>query len=179
VVALPTDTVWGLVTLATCGAGVDRIYAIKDRPADLELPLLAASVADIEALVDLGPAARELAERFWPGALTLVVRCRRPRAAIVIPRRGETLAVRIPAHRRLQALLADTGPVASTSANAHGEPPATTAVEVRRLLGDRVDFVVHATGPVGGVASTIVDCTVEPCTVIRAGAVDPFAGQRR
>jgi len=179
VVASPTDTVWGLVTLASCAAGVDRIYAIKDRPADLELPLLAAAVADIEALVDFGPAARELAARFWPGALTMVVRCRDPRPAIVIPRRGDTLAVRVPAHRGLQALLAETGPLASTSANPHGRSPANTAGEVRRLLGDRVDFVVHATGPVGGVASTIVDCTVEPCTVIRAGAVDPFAGQLR
>jgi L-threonylcarbamoyladenylate synthase len=174
VVALPTDTVWGLVARADDAAAVDRIYAIKGRRAEMELPLLVDALDTLRGLVELSSSARRLAHAHWPGALTLVVPCIRPRSELVIPRRGTTLAVRLPAHEALRALIAATGPLASTSANRHGAAAATSAGDVRDQLGDAVDLIVaEGRSATGGAASTIVDCTVEPWTLIRAGAVDP------
>ena len=173
VVAVPTDTVWGLVTLPNNAAGVERIYAIKGRPEAMELPLLAPTGYSLTGLVQLPAAAELLAAAHWPGALTLIVRCVAPRTVMVIPQRGETLAVRVPGHPGLQTLMAQTGPLASTSANLHGRPAATSAEEVRAELGDTVDLVVDVpeSGSREGRASTIVDCTDSALRIIRQGDV--------
>ena len=173
VVAVPTDTVWGLVTLPNNAAGVERIYAIKGRPQTMELPLLAPEADALAGLVQFPAEAMSLAAAHWPGALTLIVRCVAPRTVMVIPQRGETLAVRVPSHPGLQTLMAQTGPLASTSANVHGRPAATSADEVRAQLGNTVDLVVDVpeSGSGGGRASTIVDCTDSPLRVIRQGDV--------
>lgn len=168
VVAVPTDTVYGLACDPTNPAAVERVYAIKRRPPGLELTLLAATVGDIEAAVVLDAAARRLAARYWPGPLSIVapVRAR----GLAIPRGGTTLSVRIPGHPLLLELLRRTGPLASTSANRHGEPAALDAAGVAAALGGDVAAVLDG-GAAGGMASTIIDCSRTPPRVLREGPI--------
>jgi L-threonylcarbamoyladenylate synthase len=167
VVAVPTDTVYGLACHPDDLAAADRVYAVKRRPLDLELSLLAASAEDVARFGDLHGAAARLAVAFWPGALSLIVPVAQPRHR-AIPRRGDTIMVRVPDHDVLRELLRRTGPVASTSANRHGEPPHATAEAVAAALGAEVDAVLDG-GPAAGRASTIIDCSVTPPRVLRAG----------
>jgi L-threonylcarbamoyladenylate synthase len=168
VVAMPTDTVYGLACDPSSAAAVDRIYAIKRRPKDLELTLLTATVADIEDDVELGAAARTLASAYWPGALSIVCQLRRRRWEI--PRTGETLSVRVPDHSVALELLRRTGPLATTSANRHGEHPAGTAAEVAAALNGEIDAIVDG-GRCGGLPSTIIDCTTTTPRVLREGPI--------
>ncbi|HEX6539371.1 MAG TPA: L-threonylcarbamoyladenylate synthase, partial [Candidatus Dormibacteraeota bacterium] len=168
VVAVPTDTVYGLVCDPSNSAAVERVYAIKQRPAGLELTLLAAAIADVESDVTLDATAHALAARFWPGPLSIVAPLRSRRLAI--PRSGDTLSVRVPGHPLLLELLQRTGPLASTSANRHGEPPAADASAVVTALGASVAAVLDG-GSAGGLASTIIDCSRTPPRVLRKGPI--------
>jgi len=167
VVAIPTDTVYGLACHPDAAAAAERIFSVKRRPPGLELSLLAATREDAERFAALTAPAARLAEALWPGALSLVVPVRPPRHP-AIPRSGDTIMVRVPAHPLTRELLRLTGPLASTSANRHGEPAATSAAEVAAALGAELDAVLDG-GPAGGQASTIIDCSVEPPRVLRAG----------
>ena len=169
VVAVPTDTVYGLACHPDSAAAAERIFAIKHRPPELELSLLAGTTADIApfARLDASPAAQRLAAAHWPGALSLVLPLDEPRHP-AIPRHGDTIMVRVPGHALLRELLRRTGPLASTSANRHGEPPAKTAAEAEQTLGAEVDAVLDG-GPAAGRASTIIDCSVTPPRVVRTG----------
>jgi tRNA threonylcarbamoyl adenosine modification protein (Sua5/YciO/YrdC/YwlC family) len=169
VVAVATDTVYGLVCDPANAEAVDRVFAIKRRPADLELTLLAAAATDLEDLVGWNDAARGLATAFWPGPLSLVL----PRGVrrLAIPRHGGTLSVRVPGHAAITDLLRRSGPLASTSANRHGAPPALSAAAVRRAFGAEVAAVVEGGRP-GGMASTIIDCSVTPPRILRDGPID-------
>jgi tRNA threonylcarbamoyl adenosine modification protein (Sua5/YciO/YrdC/YwlC family) len=172
VVAIPTDTVYGLACDPANPAAVSRIYAIKRRPDGLELTLLAAALADIEDDVDLSPAARTLAGAYWPGALSIVSTLRSRRWAI--PREGSTLSVRVPDHPLALELLRRTGPLATTSANRHGEPTAGTAAGVATALGAEIDTVLDG-GRSAGLASTIIDCTTTTPRVLRDGPISATA----
>ena len=172
VVVIPTDTVYGLACDPANTAAVSRIYAIKRRPDGLELTLLCASVDDIEEDVVLSPAARTLASAYWPGALSIISTLRTRRW--VIPRDGTTLNVRIPDHPIALELLRRTGPLATTSANRHGEPAADTAEGVVAALGSEVDTVLDG-GPSAGLASTIIDCTTMTPRVLRDGPISAVA----
>ena len=168
VVAIPTDTVYGLACDPANAAAIDRIYAIKRRPADLELTVLAATIADIEADVELNPDAQTLAAACWPGALSIVCRLRRHRWGV--PRTGDTLSVRVPDHPIALELLRRTGPLATTSANRHGEAPAATAAAAGAALGGEIDAIVDG-GRCAGLASTIIDCTTTIPRVLREGPI--------
>ena len=172
VIAIPTDTVFGLACDPANAAAVDRIYAIKRRPADLELTLLSASIAGVEEDVELTAAARTLAAAYWPGALSIICRLRARRWAI--PRTGSTLSVRVPDHPIALEVLRRTGPLATTSANRHGEPAAITAADVAASLGGEVDAIVEG-GHCGGRASTIIDCTSITPHVLREGPIPAAA----
>lgn len=165
---IPTDTVYGLACDPADPAAVQAVYELKARPPHLELNLLAADGEQLAGLVEMGDAARALASRFWPGALALV--CPVGSRRVAVPRAGTALMVRVPAHALLQALLRRTGPVASTSANLHGEPPARTAQEAEGLLGGRCAGVLDG-GPGEGTASTIIDVTSAPFRVLREGPI--------
>lgn len=169
VVAVTTDTVYGLACDPANPAAVERVYELKQRPGDLELTLLTASAAELDTLVCWSPAARALAARFWPGPLSLVLPVGDRRLSV--PRRGATVCVRVPAHGALLELLGRSGPLASTSANRHGEPAATTASMVREHFGAGVAVVLEGDRP-GGMASTIIDCSVTPPRVLREGPID-------
>ncbi|MBV8528369.1 MAG: threonylcarbamoyl-AMP synthase [Candidatus Dormibacteraeota bacterium] len=168
VVVIPTDTVYGLACDPSSAVAVERIYVIKERPAGLELTLLAASLADVEAAVELDDTARRLAARFWPGPLSIVAPVGRRRLAI--PRGGSTLSTRVPNHTVLLDLLSRTGPLATTSANRHGAPAAIDADGARAALGGAVVIVLDG-GPAAGLASTIIDCSRTPPEVLREGPI--------
>ena len=171
VVILPTDTVYGLACDPTSAPAVDRIFAIKGRPPQFEVSLLAATIAQLEGLVELGVAARSLAAAFWPGPLSLV--CPVGPRRLAVPRHGTSLMVRVPGHPMLRSLLAETGPVASTSANRHGQPPAATAEEALGLAGDVAGILDG--GPSPGTPSTIIDLTSRPPRVLRGGPIHEAA----
>ncbi len=172
VIVIPTDTVYGLACDPANTASVSRIYAIKRRPDRLELTILAASIADVEGDVEFSAEARILAAAYWPGALSIVSPLRGHRWAV--PRQGSTLSVRVPDHPIALELLRRTGPLATTSANRHGEPAADTAAGIAAALGAEVDLVLDG-GPSAGLASTIIDCTTTNPRVLRDGPISASA----
>ena len=175
-VGLPTETVYGLAADAEQPDAVRRVFAVKGRPADHPLIVHVAAAADLDRWADDVPAyARRLAERLWPGPLTLVV----PRSALVgdhVTGGQPTVGLRCPAHPVAHAVLAAFGgSVAAPSANRFGRVSPTTAAHVVAELGDRLDpalDVVLDGGPSAvGVESTILDCTGPAPRVLRRGAV--------
>jgi L-threonylcarbamoyladenylate synthase len=170
VVAFPTDTVYGLGALAFQPDGIERLYRVKERPRSLAIPVLIGSPDELgKVTLDPGPMAIKLAERFWPGPLTLVVP-RHPHLPDAISQ-TPTIGVRIPDHRDALALLHQAGPMAVTSANLYGEAEAHTAQEVAAQLGGRVELILDGGRTPGGVPSTVVDTTTEPVRILREGPV--------
>ncbi len=173
-VAIPTETVYGLAADVANPAAIARVYAVKGRPP--EHPLIV-HVHDAEALAgyvaDLTPDLRVLASRFWPGPLTAVV-ARGPRTPRQVTGGQETVAVRVPAHPLARAILAGFGgALAAPSANRFGRVSPTTAAHVRADLGNEVDLVVDGGAASVGVESTIVDLTGDVPAVLRSGAIAP------
>ena len=168
-IAVATDTVYGLACDPADAAAVDKVFAIKRRPAVMELTLLAGDRDDLDGLVRWTPTALTLTDAFWPGPLSVVLPVGERRLAV--PRHGDTLSVRVPDHDLLRALLRRSGPLASTSANRHGEAPLSDAAAVRREFGSGVGAVLSGSSP-GGSASTIIDCSVTPPRVLRDGPID-------
>lgn len=171
VVALPTDTVFGLVAVAADRAAVDRVYEIKARDPAQPLPLFVADVDQADLVAELNDAARALAAKFWPGALTIVVR-KRPTYDTRAAAGSDTLGLRVPADPVLREVARQLGPITGTSANLAGQPECRTAAEVRAQLGDAVDLIVDAPVAAIGAPSTVVDCT-DPAGVriLREGVV--------
>lgn len=172
-VAFPTETVYGLGADATNDAAVQRIFAVKGRPHDHPLIVHVGSPAGLAAVArdPVPDVARTLAERFWPGPLTIIVGASKQVSRYVTGGR-DTIAVRVPDHPVALALLGAFGrPIAAPSANRFGKVSATTADDVRTELGDEVAVVLDG-GPCRiGIESTIVDVTVEPIVILRPGAV--------
>jgi tRNA threonylcarbamoyl adenosine modification protein (Sua5/YciO/YrdC/YwlC family) len=171
-VVLPTDTVYGLGADAFQAAAVAELLRAKGRGRDFPVPVLVGSWTTIEGLVtNLDQRTRDLIEAFWPGGLTLVVK-HAPSLSWDLGDAKGTVAVRMPLHPVAIELLEITGPMAVSSANRHGEPPAQTAAEARRQLGDDVAVYLEDGQVPGGVASTIVDVTGEVPKVLRLGALE-------
>ena len=161
-VVVPTDTVYGLAVDATRPGALDRLHDLKERPADLPIAVLVATLDQASTIVEIGEAARRLAERHWPGGLTMVLPAHE----------GGTLGVRLPAHPVPRALAALVGPLSTTSANLHGQPTPADADAVAALFGDVPDLLVIDGGPCGGTASTVVRVEADGhIEVLRAGAV--------
>jgi len=178
VVALPTDTVYGLAVDAFHPGATERLFAAKRRPHDVELPVLIATPEDVHRLAaDVPPYAAALIERWWPGPLTLVLR-RRPHLAVDLGTRHDTVGVRCPASDVVCELAARIGPLATTSANRHGEPTPASALGVAGVFGDGEVAVVVDGGVCSGEPSTVVDVTGESPVVLRAGAVPASAFSR-
>lgn len=172
VVALPTDTLYGLAVDPFRTDAVARLFAVKDREAERAVPLIAADAAQVAAhLGPLSPTAARLAERFWPGPLTLLVAAPRSLAPHVT---GGTarVGVRVPADAVARAVCRAAGrPITATSANLRGQPATADPDEVERTLADRIDLLVDTGLTPGGAASTIVDVTASELRVVRAGAI--------
>jgi len=172
VIAFPTDTVYGLGAHGFLASAIDKLYALKGRERQKAIALLIASVEDVQTVaVQVPEIAWRLAERFWPGPVTLVL----PKAATVLDvltAGSETVAVRIPEHDVALQLISRLGaPLAATSANLSGQPEAVTAGEVREIFGAQVRFLLDGGRCPGGVPSTVVDLTVTPAQIRRRGAV--------
>jgi tRNA threonylcarbamoyl adenosine modification protein (Sua5/YciO/YrdC/YwlC family) len=170
-VVLPTDTVYGLGTDAFSPEAVGDLLKAKGRGRDMPVPVLVGSPRTLDGIATrLGTAARALVEAFWPGGLTLVAHAQ-PSLQWDLGDTGGTVAVRMPLHPVAIELLQATGPMAVSSANTTGRPPATTADEAVEMLGDSVSVYLDG-GPSGEpVPSTIVDVTGDVPRVLRAGAL--------
>lgn len=173
IVALPTETVYGLAADATDADAVAKIFAAKGRPGFNPLIVHVADLDAAGALVDINATARALAARFWPGPLTLVLPARTgngiaPAVAAGLP----TLAIRIPAHPVMEAVLRGVGrPLAAPSANASGSISPTTAAHVAASLGDRAPVIVDGGPTPGGLESTIVAVAGDRVTLLRPGGI--------
>ena len=173
-VALPTETVYGLAADSTNAAAVARIYAAKGRPTFNPLIVHVRDLAAAEELGKFSATARALAEAHWPGPLTLVVSLRpnTPIASIVTAGLG-TIALRVPAHPAMQALLAAVGrPLAAPSANASGRISPTRVEHVLSSLNGRIPLIVDAGPTQRGIESTIIAATGDTLRLLRRGPIE-------
>lgn len=168
VAVFPTDTVYGLGCSAASEAAIERVYALKQRPAAMALQILAATVEQAQQWVQWDERAARLAQAFWPGGLTLILR---PNAQGLSLSRGFAgLGVRVPAHTGLVRLLAQLPePLASTSANLHGQPVCVQAAEVEATFAGQADIIL-TDGTLGAAASSVLDMTDVP-VLLREGCI--------
>jgi L-threonylcarbamoyladenylate synthase len=171
VVALPTDTVYGLAAFPFAPGATQLLFELKGRPTSLELPVLVASLEAAESLVQgaMPEAARRVAERYWPGAVTMVVSRRRD-LHWDLGGDPSTIGLRCPAHPVARWLCEEVGPLATTSANLHGKQVLATAREVAAEFQGRVALVLDG-GALRGPPSTVVDLTTEPVRCLREGVL--------
>jgi L-threonylcarbamoyladenylate synthase len=172
IVAMPTDTVYGVGVSLDAPAGLERLFAAKNRPLDKAIVLLVADVEQAATVGVLTAAARALAERFWPGGLTLVL-AQAPGAGLpaVLTAGQASIGVRVPDHDCPRSLARELGPLPVTSANISGSPAATTAENVVAQLGSRIDLILDGGPARGGVRSTVVDCSGEKPRILREGLI--------
>jgi L-threonylcarbamoyladenylate synthase len=170
-VVLPTDTVYGLGADAFYPSAVTALLGVKGRGREMPPPVLVGTVRAASALIeDLGPYGKDLIDEFWPGGLTLVCRASRSLNWDLGDTRG-TVALRMPLHPVALDLLKETGPLAVSSANRTGSPPATTAAGAEEQLGVAVSVYLDGGPCADDVPSTIVDLTGSMPRLLRAGAV--------
>lgn len=171
-VALPTDTVYGIGVALRTAEGIERLFAAKGRPPDKAIILLVADIGQAERTGLFGPAARALASAGWPGGLTLVVP-RRPEVWLpaILTAGGSTIGLRLAGHGAPRALARALGPLPVTSANRSGQPDATNATAVLADLGEALDLVLDGGTTPGGIPSTVVRCDGWETEVLRVGAI--------
>jgi L-threonylcarbamoyladenylate synthase len=184
VVAIPTETVYGLAADATLDKGVAHIFALKNRPVFNPLIIHVATLERAQKLVVFSPQALEIAKHFWPGPLTLVLKRQENCPISLLASAGlDTIAIRIPAHAKtLELLLAYETPIAAPSANLSNTISPTTADDVRQAFGDAIPLIIDG-GPCGvGLESTILDLSSDTPVLLRPGgtsveALEPFFDQ--
>jgi L-threonylcarbamoyladenylate synthase len=170
-VVLPTDTLYGLAADAFDATAVASLLAAKRRGRDMPVPVLVGSWHTIDGLVfSVRPQARELIRAFWPGGLSLVVQ-QAPSLAWDLGDTRGTVMLRMPLHPVALELLREVGPLAVSSANVSGQPPAKTAAEARGQLGSLVGVYLDGGSAEHAIASTIVDLTSDQPRILREGAV--------
>jgi len=172
VAAFPTETVYGLGALAFNQDAVKKIFDLKGRPSDNPLIVHISETEELQQFADHIPdPALSLAEHFWPGPLTLIVK-KKPEVPDVVTGGLDTVAVRIPGHPLALKLIRKTGPIVAPSANKSGRPSPTRASHVHEDFGD--DFPVLDGGETDiGLESTVLDVTSEPYTILRPGKLEP------
>jgi L-threonylcarbamoyladenylate synthase len=172
IAAYPTDTVYGLGADVFNNGAVTKVFAVKKRPLNMPLPILIAETSQLLELVEvIPPTAKLLMDKFWPGGLTIIFH-RIPTFISLALAGSDKIAVRLPGHAVIRRLIEELGrPIVGTSANLHNSPAGLTAMEVRKQLGNAVDFIVDGGPCPGGIESTIVDITVNPPVILRKGAI--------
>ena len=166
---IPTDTLYGVVCRAGDNEAVGRLYKLKER----ENKPGTIIAADIKQLEELGLKYRYLkaVEQFWPGAVSVVIPAANPNLSYL--HQGKmSLAVRVPADKRLQALLKETGPLLTSSANQPGKEPAATPEQAKKYFGDKVDFYEDGGDLSGRQPSTLIRVLDDAIEVLRQGAVN-------
>jgi L-threonylcarbamoyladenylate synthase len=169
-VVFPTDTVYGLGAAVMNRDSIERIFDLKGRDHTKAIAVLLASLEQLEFVsFDFPEIAKKLGEIFWPGALTMVVKRKKNLPADLSP--DDTIGIRIPNHEFARTLISRTGPLAVTSANLTGQASATNAAMAIAQVGNLVDLIIDGGESIGGVASTVIDCTGEPLKILREGAL--------
>ena len=170
ILALPTDTVYGLAASLSQPAAIARLFDLKKRSSEKALPILVSSIEMLRTLVtDIPEEAMPLLNAHWPGALTVVL----PKSSQVpdlVTGGKKTVGVRMPAHPYCLALIEKVGPLVVTSANLSGEPALLTAEEVKKQFKDQVFWAIEEDA-LGQNSSTVVDLSVTPPQILRPGAL--------
>jgi len=167
-VAFPTDTVYGLGGKISSSKAIDCLYEVKGREHKKAIPVLIGDIDDLKQVtIRMEFIALRLAERFWPGPLTIIVPSHPSLPENLSP--YATVGVRMPDHPFALNLLCETGPLAVSSANISYRPSATTALEVYDYMGGRIPLILDGGTTRGGVASTVVDCTTSEPVILRPG----------
>lgn len=169
-VAFPTDTVYGVGSLAFHQQAIESIYVAKDRPMEKAIPVLIGDNEDLSKVAEEIPIfAMKLIDRFWPGPLTVLVPKKRTLPEAISA--TSTVGVRVPDHDIARALLRLAGPLAVTSANISGQSSPTTAEEVYAQLNGRIAMILDGGETPGGIPSTLVDCTGDEIQILREGPI--------
>ena len=169
-IAFPTDTVYGLAAYAFNPDAIEKLFLRKGRDFNKAIAILIGETNQLSLIAsEFSGVARTLSERFWPGALTLVVPIKQTLPKILSP--TETIGIRMPDHNFALRLLKATGPLATTSANISGGENPLTAEDVVEQLGNNVDLIIDGGQCPGGIPSTVVDCTHQEIRLIREGGV--------
>lgn len=170
VVAIPTDTVYGIAVKADRFKNVEKLYKIKSRERTKAIPVLLGEIDQLPQVTsDVSPELLKLAESFWPGALTIIVP-KHPRLPDNISP-YPTLGIRIPNHPITLKILKSVGPLAVTSANLSGESDSSTAEEVHSQLGGLIDLIIDGGKTKTGLPSTVIDLTGNKIKVLREGPI--------
>jgi len=170
-VCYPTDTVYGIGAAAGDDAAVRRLFAVKGRPPDKPLPLLLADVSDAARVAEVTPLAKALATRFWPGALTIVMRKATSYRSLALAG-GDTVALRVPDHGLVRRIVRALGePITGTSANRTGRRAPISAAEVAFQMGEMVELIIDGGQPRMRLESTVIDITHDKPEIVREGAV--------
>jgi len=164
---VPSDTIYGLSCQALNKVAVERLRKIKERDEHKPFIVLISNTKMLD-LLSIKQSEVELAEKYWPGALTII--CRTLAAPSWLSLGSETLAIRMPAKQELRALIDETGPLISTSSNKQGAQPISSVPEAQSIFGEQLDFYVDK-GKIAGEASTIVEPFDGQLKIIRRGAV--------
>lgn len=168
----PTDTAFGIGCRMDDEKAVKRVYKSRNRPEEKALLVLVPSVQMAEKYVFINDEVREeLIAKYWPGGLTLILRCNREIVPGIVRANGGTLAVRMPGHEVIRSIIENVGvPIVAPSANFSGEKTPTALLDVDKKLQSMVDFVMSGVCTMNGV-STIIDCTKKPWKIVRQGVV--------
>lgn len=170
VIAIPTDTVYGIACLVDNSKSIKRLYSIKERDLLKAIPVLIGALNQIPNItIDFPESADILSRHFWPGALTLIINKhpKLPQELTTYP----TVGIRMPNQDWLRQLMDKCGPLAATSANMSGNPSLATAREVMEVLGGKIDLLIDGGTCEGGIPSTVVDCTRSPIIILRDGGI--------
>jgi len=168
-IIIPTDTIYGLATLPENTEAIERLYAIRQRASEPAFPLVLAENKSMYTLARVNQAAARLAQRFWPGALTILLP---PGSDLSTAQRAMPIALRMPNYPALHPLLRAVGDVLFVSgATCSGYPPAITAQEAADYFSEQVAIILDGGPTPFGIPSTIVDCTQSPPLLVRRGAI--------
>jgi L-threonylcarbamoyladenylate synthase len=169
-IAFPTDTIYGLATSAFNPTGIQKVYAVKQRPEEKALPVLIGDFSQLDSLVlFISEPVRRIAQNFWPGALTLIL----PKGPKIPSELSAyaTVGVRMPDLPFTLRLLKATGPLATTSANISNGPNPTSVQDVVAQLGNAVDLILDGGPTPGATASTVVDASGASLKILREGPI--------
>ncbi len=162
IVAIPTETVFGLACDLANTEAIERLYAIKKRPGDKPFAIQVASIDKVLSFTGkLSPVIEKMLNRFWPGPLTIIIDCKKGKKGF-----------RIPDNKTALALLSEVDrPLAVTSANASEEKALTSAKDVARCFSGLIDAIIDDGNEISGIESTVLDCTAMPFKILRKGAI--------
>ena len=170
IAAVPTDTVYGIAAMADNRDAIEKLYQIKERDQKKSIAVLLGDAEQAEQVAHEFPAkAQRLASAYWPGALTIIIRKKQGLPENLTS--NDLIGLRIPDQNFTRDLIRLTGPLAVTSANISGMPPAKSVPEFADELGAGLDLIIDAGPCSGGIPSTVVNCCEEPAVILREGAV--------